>query len=258
MKRKIFAKTIVTASCISMIIMIAGCGKNEEYASYQEENEETIENTDIDDTDINMSSEESTTLTASEDVSIQTVTESQNDKTSSSEQDNSSENDTDKKDVSLESDQIIEAESYIDSEEECYRVSIGRKESVEGEYDHVKDCFFVNVDGKEISFEVEYPSKTASMDTDRYVFDACDFEAEYVDVTFDGQKDVVISLGHVGASGDMAHCVYVYEDGEFVYVKSFENIPNYSINEEEKCIEGVVNGEKTKYTYSDKEFVCEG
>jgi hypothetical protein len=95
------------------------------------------------------------------------------------------------------------------------------------------------------------------MDSDRYVYNACDFEAEYIDVTFDGKKDIVISLGHAGAIGDMVHCAYVYEDGKFVYVKSFEEIPNYSINEEEKCIEGAIHDEVKKYTYEDHEFVSD-
>ena len=161
-----------------------------------------------------------------------------------------------KYDVPLEPDQQIESSGYVDLEEKCYHVSVGRKASVDGEYDHLKDFFFIDDEGKTLQFEVDYPSKSESMDSDRYVFAACDFDAKYIDVTFDGKKDVVISLGHAGASGDMVYCAYVYENGDFVYVKSFESIPNYTVNEKDKCIEGEVNGEITQYIYSDHEFVC--
>ena len=35
-------------------------------------------------------------------------------------------------DITLEDDQVIESEGYIDSEDKCYRVAVGRKESVDG------------------------------------------------------------------------------------------------------------------------------
>ncbi|WP_248404827.1 hypothetical protein [Butyrivibrio fibrisolvens] len=77
--------------------------------------------------------------------------------------------------------------------------------------------FFVDDDGKEVSFDVGYPSKSDSMDSDRYVYNACDFEAEYIDVTFDGEKDIVISLGHAGVIGDTVHCAYADEWEECYY-----------------------------------------
>jgi hypothetical protein len=152
------------------------------------------------------------------------------------------------------SDLQIESEGYVDSEEKCYRIALERKEEVDGEYNHVQDYFFVRNDS-DTFFIVDYASKADSMDADRYVFDACDFSAEYKDVTFDGNKDVVISLGHQGAAGTMVHCVYVYDNGEYSYVKSFENIPNYSVNEAEQCIEGEYDGKIMKFIYSDGEFV---
>ena len=35
----------------------------------------------------------------------------------------------------------------------------------------------------------------------------------------------------------MVSCAYVYENGEYVYKKSFENIPNYRIDNSEKLKE---------------------
>ena len=68
-----------------------------------------------------------------------------------------------KYDVTLALGQMIESEGYIDSDEKCYRVSIGRTESVEGEYDHLKDIFFIDDEGTTIQFDVEYPSKSMPM-----------------------------------------------------------------------------------------------
>ena len=56
-------------------------------------------------------------------------------------------------------------------------------------------------------------------------------------------------------------CAYVYEDGEYVYKKSFENIPNYMIDQYAKCIYGWKTGYlkdygyNQKYEYIDGEFV---
>ena len=119
----------------------------------------------------------------------------------------------------------------------CYRVEINRKEDVEGEYIHLADYIFIREDTYKF-FKVTYPSKNEPYESDRYVYDACDFAVYYEDVTFDGNKDVVISLGHAGSRGTQIACAYVYEDGEFVYKKSFELIPNYVIDEEEKCVRG--------------------
>ena len=144
----------------------------------------------------------------------------------------------------------VQYEEYVNDDKDCYHVALQRKEEVEGEYRHVFDYFFVN--GTYLG--VSYPSKSAKMDLDRYVFDACDFEVDYVDVTFDGNKDIVISLGHQGNVGTMVHCAFVYEDGLFEYVKSFESIPNYSINESDQCIEGEIGGTVTRYVYEGGEF----
>lgn len=138
----------------------------------------------------------------------------------------------------------------------CYRVSIGRKYDIEGEYRHTRDYIIVNGEAS-TSIEVTYPSKLDSTDFDRYVYDACDFEVKFVDVTFDGNKDIVISLGHQGVAGTRVSCAYVFDDGEYKYIKSFENIPNYEINDEEHCIEGSFGDKTWKYVYEDGIFKSE-
>ena len=149
----------------------------------------------------------------------------------------------------------VRDEEYIDENSECYHLSLQRPYEKAGEYAHFYDGFFVN--GNYIG--VFYASKSDDMDSDRYVFDACDFTAELVDVTFDGNKDLVISLGHQGAHGTEVHCAYVYEDGSYVYKKSFEQIPDYSLDHENKKILGRADSgaesNEASYSYENGEFV---
>jgi hypothetical protein len=119
---------------------------------------------------------------------------------------------------------------------------------------------FQEEDGSVITIKVDYPSSKDSMYSDRYVGAVCDFSAEYVDVTFDGHKDLVISLGNFGAQGAAGNCAYVYEDGNYVYKKSFEAIPNYVIDAANHCITGSSRGNAVTYydyvyEYIDGEFV---
>ena len=138
-----------------------------------------------------------------------------------------------------------------------YRVAIERSEEQHGEYRHLKDYIFVKTD--EIKwFEVDYASKKDSFDVDRYVGDACDFDVVYEDVTFDGKKDVLISLGYFGTSS-RKYCAFVNNDDEFIYVKSFENIMFDHIDNDNKCIVGFESDSYTRkigtrYEFNDGEF----
>ena len=154
--------------------------------------------------------------------------------------------------VKLSQNETIERTEWIE-ENACYRVAVERTMEVEGEYKHLADYIFVKNETVKC-IKVTYPSKLEAMDADRYVFDACGFEVKYEDITFDGHKDIVISLGHQGAAGTCVSCAYVFENGDFVYVKSFEDIPNYSINDAQKCIEGSFEDKTFKYQYINGEF----
>lgn len=155
--------------------------------------------------------------------------------------------------VTLSETETIDRSEWIE-ENVCYRVSVERTTEVEGEYKHLADYIFVKEDTVKY-VKVTYPSKFEAMDADRYVYDACDFEVKYEDITFDGHKDIIISLGHQGAAGTCVSCVYVFSESDFVYVKSFELIPNYSINDTEKCIEGFYDNKTFKYQFVSGEFV---
>lgn len=135
----------------------------------------------------------------------------------------------------------------------CLRIAIQRTVEIDSEYRHLADYIFVKNDIISF-FRIDYPSFSDSVDSDRYVFAACDFETRYEDVTFDDNKDILIFLGHQGSRGTMYYCAYVYSEGEYIYTKSFEDIPNYYVNTKEKCIEGRYMDKVFKYSYSGGSF----
>lgn len=161
--------------------------------------------------------------------------------------------------ILLSEDELIEKTECLEKDI-CYRVAIKRTEEDEWGYDHLKDYFFIKEDFI-THFVVDYPSKSDYANSDRYPWDACGFEAEYKDITFDGNRDIVICLGDAGTSAAKIHCAYIYEEGNFIYKKSFEQILGYTLNEEEKCIEGMYRSGnqfwKQKAIYKDGEFVIE-
>ena len=153
--------------------------------------------------------------------------------------------------VVIADDQQLEKAEWIE-EGNVYRVAIERKEEAPEEYRHLKDYIFVKTDGIKW-FEVDYASKKDSLDADRYVGSGCDFEVLYEDVTFDGEKDILISLGGFGTSS-RKYCAYINSEEGFVYDKSFEKILFDHIDAEKRCIVGFVSdgyGRKigTKYAY---------
>lgn len=153
--------------------------------------------------------------------------------------------------VSISEDKEIEYEEWIDEEGICYRVAVWYKEEQEDKYRHSEDYFlFVTDDGVK-SVYVDYTKENT--EADRYVWNACDFDACLQDVTFDGHKDLIISLGHAGAGGDMIYCAYVYKDGDYIYTKSFERIPNYRLDEERQRIVSLVS-EEVVYVFDENTF----
>lgn len=158
------------------------------------------------------------------------------------------------KNISISEKKEIEYERWIDEDEACYRVAIQFKEEREDRYRHTEDYFlFVTDDGVKC-VHVDYTKE--DIEADRYVWDACDFDAYLQDVTFDGHKDLIISLGHAGVGGDMIYCAYVYKDGDYIYTKSFEKIPNYKLDEERQCIVGMSSTEVI-YQFNVKTFEFE-
>ncbi len=139
--------------------------------------------------------------------------------------------------VVLAQDEVIK-NSYWAEKNKLYRVEINYVDTPADEYTHKRDEFFyVNEDGTVTTFEVKYTTKVSN-DESHQVFQACGFEAKLEDVNFDGVDDVVISLGYAGAQGDMVYTAYLGGAEGFTADKSFENIPNYKLDNEAKLING--------------------
>lgn len=162
------------------------------------------------------------------------------------------------KELVLSGDEEIEYAEWVE-EKEVFRIAIKRNEEFLNEYNHSRDYFFIKKDDCVHAFVVDYPSKKESRDSDRYVFDACDFCAEYLDVNFDNNKDLIIFLGYDGSHAYKRYCAYLSDEGEYRYEKSFEEIPNFEIDNEKKLIKGsYVSGGETyypKYEFKDGIFV---
>ncbi len=138
--------------------------------------------------------------------------------------------------IDMPDDRMIESHEWIDDDHRCYRVRIDYKEQPDNAYKHVEDFFYyIEDDESVVTVYVSYPDKDDTK-AERYVYDACDFDAKLADVTFDGHDDIVISLGHAGSHGDEIYCAYVYDHGEFVYNRTYELIPNPEIDPDNKRI----------------------
>ena len=163
--------------------------------------------------------------------------------------------------VILNDDTEIESYEWIDEKETCLRVRLQYKEKPADNYRHKEDYFFfLNDDNIQVLY-VDYPNKDyENIDKDRYVWDACDFNAYFEDVTFDGYDDLIIFLGHAGVHGTCIYGAYIYENNSYRYESSFENIPNYEIDTENKCINGynvdsAVSTTYFVYKYDNGEFI---
>lgn len=156
------------------------------------------------------------------------------------------------KNIKISDNKCVEYEGWLDDEEKCYRVAIEYKEEQQGKYRHSEDYFLFFSENEIECVYVDYTKE--QIGADRYVWDACDFSAYLEDVTFDDKLDLIISLGHAGASGDLVYCAYVYNDGKYVYVKSFEEIVNYKLDRENKLI---ISGgsDSCVYQYNGEEFL---
>lgn len=164
--------------------------------------------------------------------------------------------------VVLSDDEEIESEGWIDAGDKCYRVGICYKEQPEEGYQHKRDYFFCFMDEDTQVLEVDYPPHDALDDAERLVGSACDFNAHLEDVNFDGKEDLIIFLGHAGAHGVQYSCAYLCTDEGYEYCKSFERIPNYSVDTENQVVAGQLTSSarsisKVQYVYDEaaKEFV---
>lgn len=156
----------------------------------------------------------------------------------------------------------IESYEWVDEEKTCFRVRVHYQEPPEESYQHKEDYFFFLKDEtvQQVLY-VDYPLKTGTLSgdyPDRYPMSASDFDAHLEDVTFDGNADLIISLGD--SRWHAISCAYVYENGGYRYEPTFEDIPSYETDAEQNIIRGCTRSGAASYTdlvyeYRDGAFV---
>lgn len=74
---------------------------------------------------------------------------------------------------------------------------------------------------------------------------------QMADVTFDGNKDLLVYLGSFGNQGVEYWDAYIWNEAKkkFIFTPSFREIPNPTINEKEKVIESFSRGSAADYEY---------
>lgn len=83
-----------------------------------------------------------------------------------------------------------------------------------------------------------------------------------VDVTFDGNKDLLVRLGQFGNQGVEYWDAYIWNETKkkFIFTPSFRKIPNPTINEKDKIVESFSRGsaadyELGKWVYKNRKFI---
>lgn len=164
----------------------------------------------------------------------------------------------------------IEVENYLwmkHDNKNVLRILIRYKEKPVNSYQHKED-YFLFFDGNDIVeqvLQVEYEDKGIHIGTNgtecadsHDLGEGCAFDAFFDDVTFDGNDDLIISVGNSRHAS--YYCAYIYENGSYRYERTFEHIPSYEVDRENKLIygydtDGMSINIDTKYEYKNGEFV---
>ncbi len=145
----------------------------------------------------------------------------------------------------------LEFFEWVGDNNRCFRVGICYEENPENAYLHKEDYYFF-YDANGSLTQVLHEDYA-----DIHIGSGCDFNAYFEDVTFDGQEDLLVFIGD--GRYERYYTAYVYENGQYVYKKSFEQIPTYQIDYNAKVITGVRGPahNSTYYTfgYENGEFV---
>lgn len=153
--------------------------------------------------------------------------------------------------VSLEEACELESFEWVGEENRCFRVGIRYEEEPENAYIHKEDYYFF-FDADNTLTQVLHEDYE-----DIHIGAACDFNAHFEDVTFDGKEDLIVFIGD--GRYERYYTAYVYENGQYMYKKSFEQIPTYQTDAEAKIITGERGpaDNTTYYTfgYENGEFV---
>lgn len=147
-------------------------------------------------------------------------------------------------------------------------VKVRYKEKPEDAYQHKEDYFLFIDENEDVSqtLVVDYEDKGIHIGLNEgtecagnhFLGEGCGFDAHFEDVTFDGRKDLIISVGN-SRHADY-YCAYICEDDGFRYEKTFEHIPSYKVKSDEKVIcgsdtDGMSWSADMTYEYKDGKFV---
>lgn len=145
--------------------------------------------------------------------------------------------------VTLTDDTEIEGWEMLDHNgENILRIKVGyNQEDLRGTIEGHKEDYFIFLNG---NGEAGYVLQVGY--EDKYVGMACGYSAHFEDVTFDGNDDLLICLGGHKAQG---YCAFIYENGQYRYEKSFENIPDYEVDAQNHVIRGSNPDSATAHTY---------
>lgn len=126
--------------------------------------------------------------------------------------------------------------------ENILRIRVGyNQDDLRGTIQGHKEDYFIFLNGNgegRYVLQVGYEDKPVGA--------ACGYSAHFEDVTFDGNDDLLIWLGGNRA---WSYCAFIYENGQYRYEKSFENIPDYQVDAQNHVIRGMNPDSATSHTY---------
>lgn len=130
--------------------------------------------------------------------------------------------------------------------ENILRIRVGyHQDDLRGTIQGHKEDYFIFINGDQESvLQVGYEDKDIGM--------ACSYDAVFEDVTFDGNDDLLIWMGDFGPSS--IYCAFIYENGQYRYEESFENIPSYRVDTKNHVISGTSRNSATSHTYYTYEY----
>ena len=141
----------------------------------------------------------------------------------------------------------ISSYEWVDDEHTCFRVRLDYENKPEDVVDNYSgDYFFIINNGKvqQVIFS-DYSDKNISSSGEH--------NAYFEDVTFDSDKDLIVGL-RCGTANCFSRA-YIFNDGKYEYTPSFEEIPNYKINNENSEILGFSKDSACNYTYYHYNYV---
>lgn len=173
--------------------------------------------------------------------------------------------------VPLSEDEAYERFEWIKGRTDCLRVWIQFKdEPVRDHFWHKSDYFlFVTEDGEVydklyVDYDITHEKDgsewayTDSLLVRRSAGSGAAFSAHFEDVTGDGHEDLLVDLD-VDSRGDYQCCVYVYQEGTYVYIPGFEDVWSPYVDENgvlwSVCSGAQNTVNETQYAYQNGEFI---